>query len=68
LKQTPQAVAAGRFRKIKTRRFKMRQEKKVKLNKIQVQSFTTVLDQDEQKVVKGGSLGEPGGTAVPIFC
>jgi hypothetical protein len=46
----------------------MRQEKKVKLNELKVQSFVTVLDKGEQKAIKGGSLGAPGGTAVPIFC
>lgn len=47
----------------------MRQEKKVKLNELQVQSFVTTLNSDEQKAVKGGGPdAAPGTTNVRILC
>jgi len=47
----------------------MKKEKKLRLGKITIQNFTTTLNKDEQKQVRGGSHDpQPGGTAVPIFC
>jgi hypothetical protein len=58
-------------RKIKFRNKKedkMKEEKKLFLDAIEVKSFTTTLDKDEQKAVKGGSRAEVGTTSMPIFC
>ncbi len=41
----------------------MNNEKKLCLEELKVQSFTTEMDRGEQKAVKGG-----GGSDVPIFC
>lgn len=47
----------------------MKSEKKQKLSEITVQSFVTSLEEDEQKVVRGGSEAEPmERTSNPIFC
>jgi hypothetical protein len=43
-------------------------EKKLCLEDIQVQSFVTSLDRDEQKDIKGGSGAGQEGTEVPVFC
>jgi hypothetical protein len=44
----------------------MNKEKKLFLDVIKVKSFTTTLDKNEQKAVKGGS--RVGTTSMPIFC
>jgi hypothetical protein len=44
----------------------MNEEKKLFLDAIEVKSFTTTLDKNEQKVVKGGS--RVGPTSMPICC
>ncbi len=44
----------------------MKEEKKLFLETIEVKSFTTTLDKNEQKTVKGGS--RVGTTSMPIFC
>ena len=44
----------------------MKEKKKLFLDAIEVKSFTTTLDKNEQKVVKGGS--RVGTTSMPIFC
>ena len=47
----------------------MRQEKKVKLNELQVQSFVTTLNRDEQEAIKGGGPdAAPGTTNIRILC
>jgi len=54
---------------IKKRRFIMNTEKKLNLEEIKVQSFTTTLDRDEQREIKGGSVvAAEDATAVPIYC
>ena len=45
-----------------------KEEKKVTLEEVKVQSFITALDNDEQKVVKGGEEFELGTTSIRIFC
>ena len=44
----------------------MKEEKKLYLDAIEVKSFTTALDKNEQNAVKGGS--RVGTTSMPIFC
>jgi hypothetical protein len=44
----------------------MKDKQKLKLGEIKVESFTTTLDREEQKKVKGGS--DIGTTSMPIFC
>jgi len=47
----------------------MNTEKKLNLEEIKVQSFTTTLDRDEQREIKGGSVvAAEDATAVPIYC
>lgn len=46
----------------------MKQEKKLNLEELSVQSFTTELGRKDQKAVKGGSAPESGRTSVPTFC
>ncbi len=46
---------------------KQKKEKKLSLGKETLQDLSIVLDKDEQKKVKGGSLGF-GPTQVPIYC
>ena len=46
----------------------MKQEKKVTLEGLKVQSFSTELNPDELKTIKAGSVGGAGGSDVPIFC
>jgi hypothetical protein len=46
-----------------------REQTKLDLHEISVQSFVTALDNDEQNRVKGGTGGTEGpGTLVPVFC
>ena len=48
---------------------KMSQEKKLNLEELKVQSFSTTLDRDEEREIKGGSVvGAEDATAVPIYC
>ena len=44
---------------------KQKKEKKLCLGKMTIQNLNTVLDQDDQKKIKGG---EPGVTQVPVYC
>ena len=44
----------------------MKDKQKLKLGEIKVESFSTTLDKDEQKVIKGGT--KVGTTSMPIFC
>lgn len=46
-----------------------REQTKLDLQEIRVQSFVTALENDEQKRIKGGTggTGDPG-TLVPVFC
>ena len=47
----------------------MNNEKKLSLEELKVQSFTTTLDRDEQNEIKGGTnVGVEDATAVPIYC
>lgn len=46
----------------------MKHEKKVTLEELKVQSFNTELSLEELDAIKGGSVGAPGGSDVPIFC
>ncbi len=46
----------------------MIQEKKVTIEELKVQSFTTLLNLEELDVIKGGTGAAPGRSAVPIFC
>jgi len=46
----------------------MKQEKKVTLEELKIQSFSTELGRDDQKAIKGGSVIESGRTSVPTFC
>lgn len=46
----------------------MKNEKKLSLQEIKVESFITALNIDEQEAVKGGSNAELGTTAVRVFC
>lgn len=49
----------------------MKNESKKKLVKLTVVSFTTALERDEQKNLKGGSVDASatnGTTSIPIFC
>lgn len=45
-----------------------REEKKLCLEEIKVQSFITTLEMDEQKEIKGGAGAENLGTEIRIFC
>ncbi len=42
--------------------------KKLNLEDIQVQSFVTTLDRDDQKEIKGGSGTGQKGTDIIVFC
>jgi len=44
---------------------KQKKEKKLRLGKMTIQNLNTVLDQDDQKRVKGG---QDGTTQIPIYC
>jgi len=44
---------------------RQKKEKTLRLGKMTIQNLNTVLDQDDQKRIKGG---EPECTAVPIYC
>ena len=46
---------------------KQKKEKKLSLSKETIQDLENVLDKDDQKWVKGGSMGF-GPTQVPIYC
>lgn len=50
----------------------MKQEKKVTIEELKIQSFTTELDRSEQKTVKGQGATDVqilcGRTSVPTFC
>ena len=46
----------------------MKNEKKLTLEELKIQSFSTELNPDELKTIKGGSVGAAGGSDVPIFC
>lgn len=47
----------------------MKKEEKLRLSEIEVQSFVTSLEKDEQKVINGGSeVVSTGRTSIPIFC
>ncbi len=46
----------------------MKVEKKLSLEEIKVESFTTALDRNELEEILGGSLAGPGTTSVRIFC
>ncbi|MCK4761752.1 MAG: hypothetical protein KAW12_06085 [Candidatus Aminicenantes bacterium] len=47
----------------------MEKEKKLKLEKSTVQNLNTILDREEQELLKGGTNVVPmGTTAVPIYC
>lgn len=46
-----------------------KEQTKLDLREISVQSFVTALDSDEQNRVKGGTGGTGNqGTLVPVFC
>jgi len=44
---------------------KQKKEKTLRLGKMTIQNLNIVLDQDDQKRIKGG---EPGITQVPVYC
>lgn len=46
----------------------MKQEKKLTLEELKVQSFSTEMSRDDQKAIKGGSVPGSGRTSVPTFC
>ena len=46
----------------------MKHEKKLTLEELKIQSFSTELNPDDQKAIKGGSVIESGRTSVPTFC
>ncbi len=47
----------------------MEKEKKLKLKKITIQKLDNILDNEEQKLAKGGTDVLPqGSTQVPVFC
>lgn len=46
----------------------MNQEKRLNLEEIKVQSFTTELTEDELLNVNGGSVPGVGTTSIPAFC
>lgn len=45
-----------------------KEEKKLCLKEIKVQSFITTLEMDEQKEIKGGTGAQNVDTFVPIYC
>jgi hypothetical protein len=45
-----------------------KQEKKLCLKELEVQSFITTLEMDEQKEIKGGTGAQNVGTFVRIYC
>lgn len=48
---------------------KEKKEKKLRLGKMTIQNLDSILDRDEQKVIKGGSENNPPGTTdLAIFC
>lgn len=48
---------------------KEKKEKKLRLDKITIQDFDSVLDGDQQNAVKGGSETNPFGlTDIPVVC
>ena len=44
---------------------KQKEEKKLRLGKMTIQNFDTVLDHDYQKRINGGKRGN---TVVPVYC
>jgi hypothetical protein len=46
----------------------MRQEKKLSLEELKVQSFSTTLTMDEQKAIKAGNDGDLEVTYIKVFC
>ncbi|UCH96056.1 MAG: hypothetical protein JSV88_04180 [Candidatus Aminicenantes bacterium] len=48
---------------------KEKKEKKLRLNKITIQDFDSVLDGDQQNAIKGGSdIQTAGTTDIPVIC
>lgn len=48
---------------------KPKKERKLRLVKTTIQDLNIILDRDDQKMVKGGSKTNQGGTTeVPVFC
>lgn len=48
---------------------KEKKEKKLRLNKITIQGFDSVLDSDQQNAVKGGTdTNQNGLTDIPVVC